>query len=99
MLQLRKQNLDILINQKPVKILSCIIKNPYISGSSIAKKTKMPIATTYRILNSLVESGLLVTSIHNTKGKVGRKTTRYHAKAKQFQILIDINTEINIKIA
>jgi len=89
MLQIRKQNPGILINYTSVKIFSCVIKNPNMGASNIAKKTKISTPTTYRILNSLAKSGLLHTISHNEKGKRCRMTTKYYVEGKQFQIIID----------
>lgn len=88
-MQIEKQNLDILINKASVKILLCVIENSGIDASGITKKTKIPIASSYRILNSLVKSGLLDITTYKIKDKCGGNAAQYNSKVKQFQILIN----------
>lgn len=78
---------NILFSQS-AKLLVYIINNPGLDATEISKKSKIPQATVYRNLHSLVDAGLL-NFIQTKKKRYGGKLSLYTSKKKQFHIIIN----------
>lgn len=78
-----------LLNNTTCKVLVCIMNNPVIDALKIAKKTRIPQATVYRVITSLRTDELLIVTGKPAGRKGGNSTLLFTAKRKMFKIIID----------
>ncbi len=80
---------QVLANNMHANVLVCIINNPGIDALKISRKARIPQASVYRSLFSLIEAGLLDTMDRKPGRSGGNSTVMYASKAQRFQIIID----------
>jgi len=79
-----------------MKIMKYVKKTPKTS-LQISQATKIPIATTYRLISELQETNYLQ-SIPDTKLKLGRTTIKY-CRGEKYEIIITADGAIGIFVA